>query len=391
MSAPVKPKKKVVALYLVAGFGHLKPAISLIEQIIDKKYPVEAEAWDIYADASGESVLDKNSLYNRISTHPLYIKFWNQFTDSGSITRYLAKPAQWFDIISHRDLMKRFKQTVKENPETIFFATHFTPANLAAKALPKQSVFLYVTDIHPHPIWAIKRPNLIYLVPINYTKKLLIKYGIKSSNIHVASFPIHPTLIHNNDERHRRRIKNLRKSTTTDILIISGGAGTGKIQMENLLNTFAAPAHSHQVNITFLASTVKLRNALKETRVVTGLPKDSVTIDTYKPDTLFKAMRHAEVLITKSGGDITFEALAEGLPIYTLKDVGDHERINRQYMEQAGASRALESNVYPWELIHHDILTGRIRDMARASHKAGAFHRAATIPELLFKLSRWKL
>jgi UDP-N-acetylglucosamine:LPS N-acetylglucosamine transferase len=293
--------------------------------------------------------------------------------------------------MSKRDLMKRFKQTVAEKPDTIFFSTHFTPANLASKALPNHKVFLYITDIHPHPIWAIKRRNIIYLVPLEYTKKLLMSYGIAEKNIRVASFPIHPTLIHGVKERYEKRLVNIKKEKTTDILIISGGAGTGLLQMQNLLNTFAAPAHAHKISITFLASTLKLREALKETRLQTGLPKDAVTIDTYKPDTLYKAMRTAEVLITKAGGDITFEALAEGLPVYTLKDVGDHERINRAYMEQMGASRPLESDIYPWELIHHDLLTGKLKEMTTASYKAGEFHRSATIPEILFEEVGWKL
>lgn len=381
--------KKVVALYIVAGFGHLKPALSLIEEIRNKAYKVETEAWDLFADAAGESILDKNSIYNRISTHPLYAEFWNWFSSSTSPTKYFAKPAQWFDIISKRDHFKRFRQAVAENPDTVFFATHFTPANLAAKALPKHKIFLYVTDIHPHPIWAINRPNIIFLVPLQYTKDVLLSYGIAEKNIKVASFPIHPKLIAGNKERYERRLKNVQKETTTDILIISGGAGTGLLQMQNLLNTFAAPAHAHQVSIKFLASTMKLRDALKETRVKTGLPSNAVEIDTYKPDNLYEAMRDAEVLITKAGGDITFEALAEGLPVYTLKDIGDHERINREYLEELGASRRLETGVYPWELIHHDLLTGKLRAMTTASHKAGEFHRQATVPETLFTEMGW--
>lgn len=150
-------QKKVVAVYIVAGFGHLKPAISLIEEVSQKGYPVETEAWDLFADATGESILDKNSIYNRISTHPLYIQFWNRFSSSTSPTKHFAGPAQWWDLVSKRDHMKRFRHAVQENPNTIFFCTHFTPANLASKALPNHKVFLYITDIHPHPIWAVKR------------------------------------------------------------------------------------------------------------------------------------------------------------------------------------------------------------------------------------------
>ncbi len=383
--------KKVVSVYVVAGFGHLKPALALMGQIQHHKYPVETEAWDLFADASGESMLDKNSLYNRISVHPLYLEIWNRLSSSSSASRHLAQPAQWLDYMSKRDLKKRFKACVAETPDTIFFTTHFTPAHIASRALPKHKVFLYVTDIHPHPIWAINRRNIIYLVPLEYTRKLMMTYGIAKENIHVASFPINPVLLAGVEARHEKRLRNIQKEKTTDILIISGGAGTGLLQMQNLLHTFAAPAHAHQVSVTFLASTIKLRDALKETRVQAGLSKDSVTIDTYKPDTLYEAMKSAEVLITKAGGDITFEALAEGLPVYTLKDVGDHERINRGYMEQMGASRPLESDVYPWELIHHDLLTGKLKDMTMASYKAGTFHRSATVPKILFSEMDWKL
>lgn len=383
--------KKVVALYIVAGFGHLKPAMAFLDQINEAKYPVETEAWDLYADASGESVLDKNSLYNRICTHPLYLDIWNRLTSTNSFARYFSRLAQWFDYMMHRDLLKRFKQTVAENPNTLFFATHFTAAHLASKALPKQKIFLYVTDIHPHPIWAMRRSNIIYLVPLPYTEKLLISYGIKPENIRVASFPIHPRLLEGNKARHQQRLQHVKKEHTTDVLIISGGAGTGLAQMQNLLHTFAGPALDHKVSITFLAATVKLRDALKETRLVNGLPDKAVEIDTYKPENLYRAMRKAEVLVTKAGGDITFEALAEGLPVYTLKDVGDHERINREYMQQEGASRPLESAIYPWELIHHDLLTGKLHEMTQSSYQAGEFHRQKSLPKLLFEEMGWEI
>ncbi len=387
-----KPKSpKVIALYIIAGFGHLKPAIALLDQIKDKYPKIQTEAWDIYADASGQSALDKNSLYNRISTHPLYLKFWNRLSSPNSISRFFAKPAQRFDLLSNHDLKQRFKAAISQNPNTVFVSTHFTPANIASKALPDQKVFLYVTDIHPHPIWAIKRKNIIYLVPVQETKEILISYGIDRNNIKVASFPIHPTLLKNNQQRAKKRIANLKKEHSTDVLIISGGAGTGRFQMENLLSTFAAPAHDNKVNITYLASTMKLRNQLKEYRVTEGLPDSAVEIDTYKPENLYKAMKWAEVMITKAGGDITFEALAEGLPIYTLKDVGAHEVINRRYLEEVGASRPLESNVYPWELIHHDLLTGKLQEMAQASYQAGAFHREANTPRVIFEELGWDI
>lgn len=384
---PVPQPKKVIALYVVAGFGHLKPALSLLEQL--KAYPVEIEPWDIFADHLGESSLEKPSLYNRISTHPTFIKYWNQATNSDHFSKHFVKPAHWYDYLTKKEISSRIKFAYFQNPNTAFFCTHFTPALLASRALPHQKIFLYVTDIHPHPIWAIKRKNIIYLVPVEYTKTLLVQYGIKEENIRVASFPIHPTLLHSNPERHKKRLLNLKKEHTTDILIISGGAGTGKLQMQALLKTFTSPAHAHKVSIKFLASTIELRDALKHTRLELGLPTGSVEIDTYKPDKLYSAMKWAEVIITKAGGDITFEALAEGLPVYTLKDVGDHERVNRQYMEKLGASRALEADIYPWELIHHDQLTGEIVKMSKASWQAGAFHRESNIPTILFEEMGW--
>lgn len=384
---PAPKNNKAISLYEINGFGHLKPALSFIEQM--KHYPVDTEAWDIYADESGETLLDRDSFYNRISTNPSTVKIWNYLTNGDAFTKYFRKPYHWLDAYPLKHLATRIKNAHQQNPNTIFFSTHFTPANIAARTLPHQKVFVYVTDIHPHPVWAVKKKNLHYLVPLDYTKYSLVQYGIDPDNIHIASFPIHPQLIKGQTTRHKNRIKNLSSEKTTDILIISGGAGTGQIQMQNLLKTFAAPAHAHQINIKFLASTRKLRDALKDTHVKQGLPVNSVEIDVYKPDILYKSMRWAEVLITKAGGDITFEALAEGLPVYTLKDVGDHERINREYLQKAGVSRQLESSVYPWELIHHDLLTGRLKKMAQASNKLGKFHRDSNLHDVLWEQMGW--
>jgi len=382
-------KHQALALYVTAGFGHLKPALSLLKHL--KPHGIHTESWDVLADEIGESPRKKYSLYNYISTNPHLIPLWNKLTRHDLIGPTFLKPFHWYDTVANSPVIQRLKYRFKENKNTIIFCTHFTPANLASLALPHHKIFLLATDIHLHALWTVNRPNVHYLIPHSDTKKDLLKYGISEKNIHLTGFPINPNLIKGHAQRHKKRVVNLKKEHTTDILIISGGAGTGKIQMQNLLKTFATPAHAHNVEIKLLASTNKLQQALEHTCRQEGLSKQAVTIDTYTPQKLYQSMRWAEVLITKAGGDITFEAIAEGLPIYTLKDVGDHERLNRKYLESVGASKKLEATVYPWELIHHDILTGSLSKMCYNSYKAGKTHRDFDWTKFLFNQMGWKL
>lgn len=276
----------------------------------------------------------------------------------------------------------------KKYPDLIVTATHWTPALLAAKAFPSKTIFLYITDIHPHGLWKISPKNIHYLVPMEETKIDLTRYGIDSSRITISSFPVRRTILKNNHDRFQSRLHklNIGKPSLIEVLAISGGAGTGLQEMLHLVKDFIAPAKANKIRLTLLASTAHLYNELIFFCAKNQTRKEQIFIDRYTPETLGPALHKAEILITKAGGDITFEALAEGLPFYNLKDVGDHERLNRQYLELTGAAKPLFLHHHPWDLIQSDLYSREIVLMAKSSHKNGEYHREANTPQTILKL-----
>ena len=375
-----------LSLYVIAGFGHIKPATALTEQF-SRKHKIKGKTWDIFSP-DGLPAPEASNLYNNISRSSILSPIWNLATRHDLLPAWLFYPFHAWEVLTGKKTIQKLRKLDKKHPNTIITATHPTPALLAAKARPEKTIFLYVTDIHPHGLWKLSPKNIHYLVPMEETKIDLTRYGIPSERISLASFPIHQELLDNHASRFKKRLAILSKKNlkTIDVLVISGGAGTGKKEMQDLISRFSVPAKAAQVRLTFLVSTPKLEKSLIGHCVECQTRKNQILVKRYTPHSLYPALKKAEILITKAGGDVTFEALAEGVPIYTLKDVGDHERLNRQYLELIGASKPLFYTKTPWDLIQSDILTGEIKLMTRASNEHGKFHRQATTPTLILNL-----
>lgn len=373
------------SFYIMGGFGHIKPAQALAEQF--SKLGLVSREYDP-ASPDGSPVHESANLYNFFSRTPPLNSFWNIVTRHDLLPAWLFQPVHILEVLFNQKTIQRLKRLPPDSNKTILTATHFTPALLTAKAFPKQKIFLYVTDIHPHGLWKLLPENIHYLVPMEETKIDLLRYGIPTHRVSISSFPIHNEILKDNRTRFQNRLNTLRRKNlkAIDVLVISGGAGTGKREMAKLLHHFLEPAKAKAARLTFLVSTPQLESQLIAICAHNQTTKQQVFIDRYSPHSLYSALAKAEVLITKAGGDVTFEALAEGLPIYTLKDVGDHERLNRQYLELIGASKPLFLTHHPWNMIQSDIASEEIIHMAKAAHKNGFFHRQSNTPQTILKL-----
>jgi UDP-N-acetylglucosamine:LPS N-acetylglucosamine transferase len=379
-----------LSLYILGGFGHIKPAQALTEQF--RALDIDSHLYDIFGE-NGKPNYQSANIYNKISRSKILSPIWNLATRHDLLPASFFQPAHLLELATNKDKVQDIREYAQQHPNLIITATHFTPALIAATALPNHTIFLYVTDIYVHGLWKIKPKNVHYLVPMEETKIVLTRHGIDPKRITISPFPIHHEVTNNQSARFKKRIKRLKSKDpkTIDILIMSGGAGTGQKQMQILIDKLAAPAKSKQARLTFLVSTKSLQSSISEyCKKNCGLTKNQIKVLEYTPHSLYKALNKAEILITKAGGDITFEALAEGIPIYTLKDVGDHERLNRQYLEHIGASKPLFLTGHPWDLIQSDILTEEIILMAKAANAAGKHHRQQQTPKIILSILKNK-
>lgn len=367
-----------VCFYIMGGFGHIKPAQALVEQF--EKQKIKSQKYDIFSP-DGQPNYDSSNFYNFITKSPLLLPFWNLITRHDLIPAWVFHPVHGMEIITGQKTIHKLRNFGSQYPELIVTATHFSAGLLASKAFPNKKIFLYVTDIHPHGLWKIDSPNVHYLVPMEETKIDINRHGIKNEHISICSFPIHQEILEDNQIRFNRRLKKFSstKPNKIEILIMSGGAGTGFNEMNSLIKQLSPQVVKDRVCLTFLVSTPNLVKQVLASLTQYQTHGHNVTVEVYTPKSLYPALNKADILITKAGGDITFEALAEGLPIYTLKDVGDHERLNRQYLELIGASRPLFLCQKPWELIESDITSGDIIKIIQSSHEHGAFHRDTNI------------
>lgn len=369
----------------MGGFGHIKPAQAITEQF--ERLGTKSQTYDVFSP-DGEPNYNSANFYHAITKSPLLLPLWNLITRHDLIPAWVFRPIHDLEIMTNQKTIARLHQLGENSPDLIITATHFSAGLLASKAFPNKTIFLYVTDIHPHGLWKIDSKNVHYLVPMEETKIDINRHGINQSKITIASFPIHQEILDGNQTRLERRLSRFQSSSTEaiEILIMSGGAGTGGDEMKRLVEELSPQVNKERVRLTFLVSTPALVKRVLAALAHQETHGHPVTVDVYTPESLYPALNKADILITKAGGDITFEALAEGLPVYTLKDVGDHERLNRQYLELIGASRPLFLHPHPWDLIESDISSGDIQKITLASHEHGAFHREANVPPTILNL-----
>jgi len=175
-------------------------------------------------------------------------------------------------------------------------------------------LYTYITDITAHNEWLGDETNM-YFVGSKETKKELILKGVDENKIKICGIPV------------RKAFKNIKviknKTKKKEVLIMGGGLGLIP-GIENILRELNKKEF---INITLICG----KNKEMYKTMKAKYPNINVVGFT---DKVHEYMAASDLVITKSGGITTFEAIYSLCPLYIIhpflmQEVGNAEFIER--------------------------------------------------------------
>lgn len=192
----------------------------------------------------------------------------------------------------------------------------------AYKKMTKSNIPLNtcITDIEVHNSW-INDLTSYYFVPCDKTKKYLMMKNVNEKNIIISGIPVKKVF---ND----KKIKSKKKK----ILIIGGGLGL----IPNIDN-FIKNLDNKNIELTII-----LGNNKKLYRKISQKYKNTNVFEFI--DNVHYYMKKSDLIITKSGGVTTFEAIYSETPLYVIKPFLVQEKGNAIFIEEEKLGKVMWKN-----------------------------------------------
>lgn len=173
-------------------------------------------------------------------------------------------------------------------------------------------LYTYITDITAHNEWLGRETN-IYFVGSEETKKELLKKGVEEEKISITGIPV------------KQAFKNLHlinKNKKKELLIMGGGLGLIP-GIENFLSSFN---ENDQINVTIICG----KNENMYNKLKNKYPNINVVGFT---NFVHNYMNKADLIVTKSGGITTFEAIYALCPLFIIHPFLVQEVGNAKYIQ----------------------------------------------------------
>ncbi len=320
----MNPLNKIFIIYANSGAGHRRAAEAL---------NTKAKDYFPQADIRLFDALDYTSpLFKR--TYPMIYLFlvnhcpwlWGvfyYFLDN----RYIDKFARIFRRNTNSFYGKAFINFLLDEKPDLILTTHFLPNELVSflkKRYRFQTILITcITDYYPHAWWRDSGVDL-YIAPSRDLKPRLIQLGISEERIIVIGIPIHPVFGEKNDKVLTRQKLGISTNPFT-ILITSGGFGVGPIK--KLVNSLKHVMTPLQI-LVICGNNPKLQNELTE---LTNKTIHNIHIYGFIQN-MHEFMAASDIMLSKSGGLTSTEAMAIGLPLITLKPIPGQESGNCEFI-----------------------------------------------------------
>lgn len=217
-------------------------------------------------------------------------------------------------------------------------------------------LYTYITDVSAQNEWIVPHTDA-YFVGARETKDALVRKGVRADRIHICGIPVRRDFL--------RPAAASSPSKQTELLLMGGGLGL--IPSSDAL--LSALSRMLDIHLTVIAG----RNQALYARLRAQYP--SITVVGYT-ENVAQYMRNADLLITKSGGITTFEAIHCATPLYIIHPFLMQEIGNAQYIERSGIGRVLWSKT---DNVTYDILALLQNHAQLAAMKQNMHHICAEL------------
>ncbi|MCU0453922.1 MAG: galactosyldiacylglycerol synthase [Bacteroidetes bacterium] len=324
--------KRIAVVACTGGAGHLRAAEALVAAARRSRLPIEVASWDVlsftppwfrrlYAGSYLEAVNRAPELwgffYERSERHPHHNPAFIRAFDRVNYLPY------WRALQDFR-------------PDALV-CTHFLPYLSIAPRLSRERrpplIAAVTTDFDVHRLWIDPIVDR-YFVFHEETRFLLTAKGVDEERIAVSGIPVMPEFATRTRGDVARRELGLSPHRRT-VLVVAGGFGMGKIV------DIAKAAADTLGSIRGLRSQLVVvcgRNASALDRVRRLPVRSNVDLRALGfVQNMHDWMDAADLLVSKSGGLTSSEALAKGLPMLIVDPIPGQESRNADLIADHGA------------------------------------------------------
>lgn len=310
-------------------------------------------------------------------TNYVSAKDWPKILFTQRMGRLIARSPMLKELKDMMDTRTRNKlpltAAIKAPLEYVFHRTkepiislHYESGNILIEKGKK--VLQVVTDPHVRPQYVTnaKNKNLFWAVFDTKTKSDLIELAhiegqsISPDRVFVTGAPTDPRIPLKDKNRSSTGFKHrpLRLAITT------GGLGTNKKEIDELLKTCVEPIKNNQIQLALFAGvhpdfSKMFQNFAKKNKIKMGKINDTsaplrifygndiIDINELLLDHIFP---WADGFVTKPSGDMAYEAIAAGCFLLTLEPWGPWEENIRQHFEELEVSKRVNLKKFPQQI-----------------------------------------
>ncbi len=328
----MKGRKRILIAYASAGSGHQKAA-DAIEGALAQFNRGDIEIKKIDTLDYARPIFKKGYIGLYLFLVNKIPRLWGlgyYLFDTRLVYRAIVKPIRQINNFLYCgaliDLLKKYRPDVVIN-------THFLGSEVMAGMkrrgfLKDTTLITVVTDYFMHSFW-VDAATDYYCVAQQESKRHLMKRGIPQERIRVFGIPIDMKFALHQEKSRLCATLDVRHDIHT-VLIGSGGFGVGPVK--TLVREIAG---IKDVQLLVVCGyNAELKDDINAFVEASGLP-----IKVYGfVDNMDELMEIADVIVTKSGGMTSSEAMSKGLPMVIIAAIPGQEARNCRYLVKAGAA-----------------------------------------------------
>ena len=370
---------KALILSAHTGGGHDAAAYALRDALLEMG--VESRVEDCLAFAGQWLSKLVCGAYVKIVQHVPNL-FGKAYHLSGKLSNPRFKSAGYYANASYAF---RMKTLLAEFQPDIILCTHVfggqTATYLRRKGNFRGVLGMVMTDYTLHPFTEDVECDALF-IPHEAVRPLCDKRGVKREKICVAGIPVSPACQPCDNKAEAKRALGLDENSR-EVLLVGGSMGAGNLPdaIETLLPVLGKNGH-----LTVICGSNAKAKAEAEERC-----KDDSRVTVHgRVSPLYPLMAAADVLVTKSGGLTTTEAMTIGTPMLIINPIEGCETENASFFEDyclAGYCRSAEELPHRLNIMLKDdeLRTRMIRAQRRQINPRAAADIAQTMVRLAEK------
>jgi processive 1,2-diacylglycerol beta-glucosyltransferase len=260
---------------------------------------------------------------------------------------------------------KKLLEDIVQNQPDVIVSTHFMPPEILGRAkqkgLIKSKMITVITDFYPHTFWVNPGTDR-YWVMAEETKQDLIRRGVPEGIITAGGIPVTPTFKPTGKKLEILKKHGLEEGRFT-LLLTSGSFGLGP--QEAILEELKA--FKDKVQCFVVCANNKELKAILESKTYPFPVKIFGFVD-FMPE----LMEASDLMVAKSGGSTTSEALTKGVVMVVMAPIPGQETRNVKLLKIRDAAYFLND---PREI--RGIVKGILDDPSSLQKKREAMRRLA--------------